>query len=387
DFRVFALTGGKNLRRLKNQILRYRPEIVAVGNSTLARKLKDKLPSGIKILEGIEGLVEIAGHSEVEIVVNGLVGSMGIFPTLEAIRCKKRVALANKETIVAFGEVVMEEVERSGAELIPVDSEPSAIFQCLSARHEYGQKEKAPSRIPNHVEIKRILLTASGGPFLKRKSLKNVTIQEALRHPTWKMGKKITIDSATLMNKGFEVIEALWFFHLSPSQIQILIHPHSIVHSLVEFQDGSLLAQMGVPDMRLPIQYALTYPQRLNSLVRPLDLAKVKELKFYPPDFKKFPCLQLAYNALKKGGTLPAVLSAADEVVVDGFLLGKIPFVEIPSILKNVMKNHNPPKADHPSLEEILQADKWAREEAGRIVAVAGGSSSGRLRSKAPAFT
>jgi 1-deoxy-D-xylulose-5-phosphate reductoisomerase len=339
---------------------------VAVQDSDGAEKLRKVLPKGIKILVGIEGLVDIARHSRVDIVVNGLVGSVGIFPTLEAIKKVKRIALANKETIVAFGKIVMDEVERSGAELIPVDSEPSAIFQVLSSRPESG-RYYAPT------EIKQIFLTASGGPFFKRKSIKKVSVEEALNHPTWKMGKKITIDSATLMNKGFEVIEVSRLFHLSPSQIRILIHPHSIVHSLVEFQDGSVLAQMGVPDMKLPIQYALTFPERKSSPVKLLDLAKIQKLQFFTPAFKKFPCIQIAYDALKKGDTFPAVLSAADEVVVESFLKRKIPFPKIPEILKSVMRKHKP--LPHPSLEEILRADRWAREEAERIVAVAVGRS------------
>lgn len=359
EFRVFALTGGKNVHRLVSQALKYRPKILAVGEPSLLRELRKELPRETRLVSGVEGMVEISGHPDVDIVVNGLVGSVGLYPTLEAIQKRKRVALANKETIVAFGEIVMKEIERSGAELIPVDSEPSAIFQCLNCR---GVLQYAPT------EVKRILLTASGGPFLKRKSFKNITVEEALHHPTWMMGRKITIDSATLMNKGFEVIEAHWLFNLSPTQIDILIHPHSIVHSLVEFQDGSLLAQMGVPDMRLPIQYALTYPRRLPSPVKTLDLALVNELKFYSPEKRKFPCIQLAYQAIEKGGTYPSVLSAADEVVVESFLKQRIHFLQIPEILGQVLKRHRPPETAHPTLKEILKADEWAREEARKMI-------------------
>jgi 1-deoxy-D-xylulose-5-phosphate reductoisomerase len=365
DFRVFALSGGRNIKRLASQASKFSPQIVVVKDSEGAEKLRKVLPKGIKILVGLEGLIDIARHTRVDIVVNGLVGSVGILPTLEAIKKIKRIALANKETIVAYGEIVMDEVERTGAELIPVDSEPSAIFQVLNCKPDTSRHY-----IPT--EIKQIYLTASGGPFFRRKSLKKVSVEEALNHPTWKMGKKITIDSATLMNKGFEVIEASRLFHLSPSQIRILIHPHSIVHSLVEFQDGSILAQMGVPDMKLPIQYSLTYPERKGSPVRLLDLEKIQKLQFFTPDFKRFPCIQMAYDALKKGDTFPAVLSAADEVVVESFLKRKISFQKIPKILNNVMKKHKP--LPHPSLEEILRADRWAREEAGKAVAVAVGS-------------
>ncbi|MBU0567321.1 1-deoxy-D-xylulose-5-phosphate reductoisomerase, partial [bacterium] len=315
----------------------------------LREKLKD---CEVEIFSGQEGLVRVAAHKEADIVVTAVVGAAGLLPTLEAIKRGKRIALANKETLVMAGEIVMREAEKSGSEILPVDSEHSAVFQCLQGRD--------PS------EVKRIILTASGGPFRGQKDLNRITPKEALAHPTWKMGAKISIDSATLMNKGLEVIEACYLFGLSPAHISVLIHPQSIIHSMVEFADGSYLAQLGIADMRIPIAYALTYPHRLPNKLDELDLAKIGNLTFEEPDISRFPCLGLAYQAVEAGGTMPAVLNAANEVAVERFLKEKIDFLDIWKIVQEVMKRHKIKKGK--MIEEVLAADVWAREEARKIV-------------------
>ncbi|MEW6684832.1 MAG: 1-deoxy-D-xylulose-5-phosphate reductoisomerase [Candidatus Edwardsbacteria bacterium] len=353
EFEVFGLSTNQNLLTLKQQIKEFSPKIVCVTDEKSARKLKREL-SKQEILYGIEGLSLLSTASEVDIVVNALVGAVGLIPTIEAIKEKKRVALANKETLVCAGELVMNLVKKYKTTLLPIDSEQVAIHQCL---HQY-----------QNYEIRRIILTASGGPFYgySHKQLRKVTLKQTLAHPTWRMGEKITIDSATLMNKGFEVIETRWLFDVSPSQIEIVIHPQSIVHSMVEFVDGSILAQLSLPDMRLPIQYALTFPERFPSLSSKCDLTKVKNLSFLPPDFNSFPAPRLAYQAIEQGGTIPVVLNAANEIAVKAFLKGKISLGEIIPLIRKIIKKHS--VKVHPELEEIIQADSWARNEARMII-------------------
>ena len=347
DYKVVALSIHKNVKLLQKQIEEYSPEVVCITGEPSARSLHIR---GAKLLTGREGLVEIA-KGEADIVVNALVGAEGIYPTLSALQGKKRVCIANKETLVSFGEIVMNTARKYGGEIVPIDSEHSAIHQCMWMGRD---------------EVVEIILTASGGPFRVSGIKKYITPEETLAHPVWKMGKKVTVDSATLMNKGLEVIEAVRLFSVPPESISVLIHPQSIIHSLVRFRDGAILAQLSLPDMRLPIQYALTYPKRTPSLVKPLDLAKVHLLEFEPPDKEKFPCLSLAYKAVSIAGTMPAVLSASDEVCVRSFLKRKITLPDIPEIIQKVMNKHR--AIENPVLQEIEEADKWARRETSELV-------------------
>ncbi len=351
SFDVVGLSAylSSEMGRLCGQVREFKPRAVAVRDEKQARLIRGQ--TGLKrVWAGEEGLVRLAGMELCDIVVNGISGAAGLAPTLAAIKAGKRLALANKESLVVAGEVVMPLVKKHRAELIPVDSEHSAIFQCLKGE---------PTR-----SVKRLILTASGGPFRKvgLRRLKHITPAHALRHPTWTMGKKITIDSATLMNKGLEIIEAHWLFGLEGDKIDVLIHPQSIIHSMVEFVDGAILAQASLPDMRLPIQYALTCPERLTSPLATCDFAKLKQLTFHPPNLVKFPCLRLAYEALKAGGTMPAVLNAANEVAAHAFLDERIGFHEIPKVIARAMRKHR--VVAHPGLEDILEADRWARAAA-----------------------
>ncbi|HLC65791.1 MAG TPA: 1-deoxy-D-xylulose-5-phosphate reductoisomerase [Candidatus Nanoarchaeia archaeon] len=336
-FRAIALTCNSNVELIKEQIRKFSPEAVAVMDSEKADELSG---CGIDVHSGLDGINKIAALEDADIIVNALVGSIGIMPTCSAIKAGKNIALANKETLVSAGKQIMEMAGRKGIRLFPVDSEHSGIFQC-------------PRGIKQN--IKKIILTCSGGPFrdFSEGQLKNVTREQALNHPTWKMGDKITIDSATLMNKGFEVIEAHWLYGIEYDDIDVVIHPQSVVHSVVEFSDGSMVAQMGVPDMRIPIQYALSYPERLNHSTS-LDLTRTN-LEFRNPS-PLFPCLQLAYNAGRVGGSLPAVMNAANEVAVRNFLAGKIKFGEIYEAVKKEMDSHNLIK--DPSIEEIMEIDR-----------------------------
>lgn len=348
-FKVIAISGNSNIDTLAAQVNEFKPEFVAVFDEKKAKELKNIVNnSDVKILSGLEGLCTIATIDNVDIVVTSVVGNIGLLPTLKAIKANKTIALANKETLVTAGEIVMNEAKLHNVNIIPVDSEHNAIFQCL-----YGN---------NISEVDKIYLTASGGPFkgLKRDILLNVTSEEALKHPNWNMGKKISIDSATLMNKGLEVIEAKWLFDLDIHQIDVIIHPQSIIHSMVQFKDGSILAQLGVPDMKLPIQYALTFPSRIKSNVDKLDFFKINSLTFEKPDINTFPCLGLAYEALKIGGTMPTVLNAANEELVIQFLNGKIGFYDIPDRIEKAMKRHTPIK--QPTIEDILETDKDIRQ-------------------------
>jgi len=350
-FQVVALSAYNNFKLLERQIKKYRPSHVAVGTEGLAYFKKSGI-KGVRFYPARD-CGHIASLKEVDVLVLGIRGSNALVPFLEALRAGKTVAPANKEALVMAGDLIMEEARRHRARIIPVDSEQSAIFQCLE-----GQKS-----IP-----KCIHLTASGGPLrkVKSKDFKRLTLKDILRHPRWKMGHKITVDSATLMNKGFEVIEAKHLFNLKYNQIKVLVHPEAIIHSMVEFADGCLLAQLGVTDMRLPIQYALTYPERLPTGLKSLDLAGLGSLNFQKPDLNKFPCLGLGLEAARVGGSMPAVLNAADEEAVEAFLKGKINFLSIYKALEKVVCHHTIVK--NPSLQAILQADEWARQEARKII-------------------
>jgi 1-deoxy-D-xylulose-5-phosphate reductoisomerase len=361
-FEVVGLSASRNGDRLLEQIARFRPRHVALLDEAQAERLA-KLPEAREttLHVGPQGLLEMVQAERVDVCVNALVGAAGLLPTLAALSRCRRLALANKETLVAAGEIVSREAREHGVEILPIDSEHSALHQCLDGR--------------NPDEIERIVLTASGGPFrtFTASALGAVTVEDALRHPTWRMGEKITVDSATLFNKGIEVIEARWLFDLPATSIDVLVHPESIVHSLVEFVDGSVLAQLGAPDMRVPIQYALTYPERLPAPWPRLDLAKAGALHFEPPDPTRFPCLRMAYEALADGGTMPAVLNAANEVAVNAFLGEAIPFGRIPEIIESVMSRHELVAA--PALDEILAADRWARDAAEGLLLSSGSRS------------
>ncbi len=360
-FRAVALAAGRNMAVLAEQVRRHAPDLVSVADETSAADLRQRVPSYTgRILVGSEGPLAVATHPEADLVLSALVGALGLVPTLAAVHAGKHVALANKEALVVAGELVTSAARAQGVDLLPVDSEHNAIFQALQ-----GQRRS---------EVKRIVLTASGGPFLSRSAaeLANVTVAEALNHPTWKMGPKITIDSATLMNKGLEVIEARWLFDVDADRIDVVIHPQSIVHSMVEYIDGSVLAQMAVPDMTIPIGYALAYPERLPlDYLRPLDLPAAGTLTFVAPDRQRFPCLDLAYRALRAGGTMPAVLNAANEIAVERFLAEDIAYREIPTLVAAVMDAHEQGPASN--LDVLLAADGWAREAARRGVSAQAG--------------
>jgi 1-deoxy-D-xylulose-5-phosphate reductoisomerase len=349
EFSAVALTAGRNIDLFERQIKSFRPEIVAVADKKTAAQLRRRVKA-VEILAGEEGISAVASYKDSDFVVSAIVGSAGLVPTLAAIRAGRSVGLANKETLVVAGEIVMREARRSGVKIIPVDSEHCAVFQCLA-----GYRKS---------EIRRIILTASGGPFFNRRKeeLVNIGAGDALKHPNWSMGRKITIDSATLMNKGFEVIEACWLFGVSPEKVDVLIHPQSIVHSMVEFRDRGCLAQMSVPDMRGPIAYALSYPRRLNDPIRGLELDRIESLTFRKPDTRNFPCLSYAYEAIRSGGTMPTVLNAANEVAVKAFLDDRIRFNDIPVVIRKTIDGHIIKKIS--SLEDILVADGWARRAA-----------------------
>lgn len=361
EFVVAGLAAKTSIDRIEQQVRQFCPRLVAVRDEGAANQLKERLRDvkTVEILSGSEGTSAVATMGEVDLVLEAMGGGAGLLPTLEAIQSGKDLAFVNKEVLVMCGSLIMEAVKEYGIRLLPVDSEISAIFQCLS-----DVKGDDCSR----AEIHRLILTGSGGPFRETPlgQLNSVTPQQALQHPNWKMGKKVTIDSATMMNKGFEVIESKWFFDVELSQIEVVIHPESIIHSMVEFVDGSLLAQLGVADMRLPIQYALTYPDRFPTSVPRLDLSQVGALHMEPVNSEKFPCLQLAYSAAKVGGTLPTVLSSADEVVVQAFLNRQIGFTDIPNCLEEVMTRHD--VTSQPMLDDILAADQWARSAAHQLI-------------------
>lgn len=360
EFRVVALAAGQNTTELANQVVRFHPELVSVStleaSTELAQRLRNLDPSASpEIVVGEEGLLRVATHPETNLVVSAIVGVAGLAPTCRAIESGKHIALANKEVLVVAGELVTELARRNSVQLIPVDSEHNAIHQCLRCGHAD--------------EVARIILTASGGPFLKYSSdqLSRVTPEMALQHPTWKMGNRITVDSATMMNKGLEILEARWLFDLHVDQISVWIHPQSIVHSLVEFVDGSMIAQLGITDMGQPILYALNYPRRLPSRRPGLDLNQVARLEFIQPDSEKFPCLDLAYQAARQLGALPCTLNAADEVAVAAFLQKKISFPRIPQIVEKMMDQMNN-VGKFSSIAEILEYDKTVRSETCRLI-------------------
>jgi|TARA_B100002003_G_C14125941_1_gene541529 1-deoxy-D-xylulose-5-phosphate reductoisomerase len=352
EFKVMGLTTNRNIELLKKQINEFKPVAVGVMDEEKADLLKKDVD--IEVYSGIDGIIKIATLNESNTVVNSLVGSIGVKPTVEAIQSKKNIALANKETLVTAGSVVMEEVKKNNVNLMPIDSEHSAIFQCLNGE--------------NIDEASKIIITASGGPFRdhSKEQMEKVTVKEALNHPTWKMGNKITIDSATLMNKGFEVIEAHWLYNFPYEKIDIVIHPQSIIHSLVEFKDNSVIAQLGNPSMKIPIQYALTYPKRYKTDEKKPDLLEIKNLNFEKPDFELFPCLKFAYDTGIKGGTLPAVLNAANEIAVNAFLQEKIKFLDIPKLIEKMLNEHNIIK--NPDLNEIMEVDKKIKEKTKEII-------------------
>jgi 1-deoxy-D-xylulose-5-phosphate reductoisomerase len=359
QFRIIGLSAGRNVDLLAKQVLEFEPECVSVGDPALVETLEEQLPSAYRsrIVSGLEGNCLVASLPSANMVVSAVVGAVGLLPALAAIRAGKDLGLANKETLVMAGRLIMEAVHEYGVRLLPIDSEHSAIFQALEA----GRRE----------DVARIILTASGGPFRSWPSdaLAGATSDQALAHPNWTMGRKISIDSATLMNKGLEVIEARWLFDVSPDQIEVVVHPQSIVHSLVEYQDGSVVAQLGIPDMRIPIAYALSYPERLELGLSRLSLAQCGGLTFEQPDHQRFPALRMAYDALSMGGVKPAALNAANEVAVEAFLAGRIGFTQIAEIVGAVLTKTA--QADELDLQAILAADQEARTLAEREIRLA----------------
>ncbi len=353
--RVAALSANSNIDLLEKQVHEFKPDIVSVGNSELAKEMSSRLQgTGVEVLWGQDGMKRVVEYSEIDTVVTSVVGTAGLIPTMHAIRHKKNIALANKETLVTAGQLVMEEAKRNNVNIFPVDSEHSAIYQCL-----LGNKDK---------QVEKIIITASGGPFRGKKieELKNITPAQALKHPNWSMGNKITIDSATLMNKGLEVIEAKWLFQRDLDSIQVLVHPQSIIHSMVQYVDGSVMAQLGSPDMRIPIQLALTYPDRCKNDFNKLDFLKCPPLTFEEPDIDTFKCLSLAYKSLEIGGTMPAAMNAANEIAVAAFLDNRIGFTEIAETIEKVIQRHNVNIC--PCLDDIIEVDSWARETAKQLI-------------------
>ncbi len=342
-FRVKYLSANSNIEVLQQQIARFKPKGVAVLDDRKAAELKKMTNGSVELFVGEVGLQELACRSDVDIVISSLVGIAGLKPTIEAIKQGKTIALANKETLVVAGELIMPLIKKHNATLVPVDSEHSAILQCLA-----GEKKE---------NISRLILTASGGPFLHldKKEFASVTVDEALKHPNWNMGPKITIDSATLMNKGLEVIEAHWLFNLPPKQIEVVVHPQSIIHSMVEFVDGSIKAQLGVPDMKIPIQYALSYPERMPSLYNRVNFSELRQMTFFMPDVEKFECLSLAYQALERGGTALTILNAANEIAVELFIQKKIGFHHIPQLIRTALDRLQ--LKNSPTLEDIFETD------------------------------
>jgi 1-deoxy-D-xylulose-5-phosphate reductoisomerase len=355
NIRVSALTANSNIDLVEKQAREFMPQLVSIGDSTLALELERRLKGlNIEIHYGMEGLKAAASMAAADTVVTSIVGVAGLIPTIEAIRHGKNIALANKETLVTAGSIVMSEAAAHGVSIFPVDSEHSAIYQCLAANRRQ--------------DVGRLILTASGGPFRGKTpaELEKVTVAQALKHPNWNMGSKITIDSATLMNKGLEVIEARWLFDFTPDRIKVVVHPQSIIHSMVEYVDGSIIAQLGSPDMRIPIQLALTWPDRSMNEFSRLDLLKCGSLTFEEPDRESFPCLGLAFEALKAGGTMPAVMNGANEAAVELFLKEKTGFCDIPRLISRVMQAHC--VNIKPGLDDIIEVDRWARKMVGGLL-------------------
>jgi len=362
-YRVIALSANSDVEGMRRQCLEHRPLLAAMaddaGAEALARQLAEAAPE-ISVMSGIDGLKAVATHAEADQVMAAIVGAAGLVPVLAAVEAGKRILLANKEALVVAGGLFMDAVRRHGVTVLPIDSEHNAVFQCMPAGYEEGLDGKG---------VRRILLTASGGPFrtLPVEDLAAVTPEQACAHPNWDMGRKISVDSATMMNKGLEVIEAHWLFGAAPERIQVVIHPQSVIHSMVEYVDGSVLAQLGNPDMRTPIAHALAWPARMESGVGSLDLFEVARLDFEKPDLQRFPCLGLAFRAIEEGGSMPAILNAANEVAVAAFLAGRSGFMDIPRVIEQTMNSLQGQAAD--SLEVLLEADALARETAERLLA------------------
>ncbi|MBW1862622.1 MAG: 1-deoxy-D-xylulose-5-phosphate reductoisomerase [Deltaproteobacteria bacterium] len=354
-YRVIALAAGRNIDLLMKQVEKFHPIGVAAIEKDLADLLRDRLKnSGTEVFSGKEGFIHLATLKQVDTVISAMSGAAGLIPTYEAIKAGKDIALANKETMVMAGPLVMYQARKKGVHILPVDSEHSAILQSLQGH-------------PRE-DLKRVILTASGGPFreLSLKKMEGVTPEQALKHPNWNMGQKISIDSATLMNKGLEAIEAKWLFDLSIEQISIVIHPQSIIHSMVEYRDGSIIAQLGIPDMITPISYALSYPRHIETHLPSLELDAIGMLSFEKPDFEKFKCLDLALKAARIGDSMPAVLNGANEIAVDSFLKGKIGFLQIPALIEKTMETHKTFSIE--SIENVIEADTWARNRAGKLL-------------------
>jgi len=355
-FQIFSMSAGNNVDLFAKQIRKFKPRVVALFDTKKIPTLKEQIADlDIEILSGEEGSIAVATLPEVDVVVSGVMGSAGLLPAIHALKSGKNLALANKETLVIAGELVLREAKKTNSQIIPIDSEHSAIFQALN-----GEKKE---------QIKKIILTASGGPFrtFSLDQMETVTVKDALKHPNWDMGAKITIDSSTMMNKGLEYIEAKWLFGVN-APIEIIVHAQSIIHSMIEFVDTSIIAQLGIPDMRVPIAYALTYPDRFECDLPSLDLTTMGNLTFEAPDFERFPCLRLAIDAMEIGKTMPAVLNAANEIAVQAFLEELIPYKDIAELIRMVMQNHNP--APLKELQDVLIADRWAREETTKLVTV-----------------
>ncbi|MDP2901732.1 MAG: 1-deoxy-D-xylulose-5-phosphate reductoisomerase [Methylovulum sp.] len=363
-YKVIALTANTNIDALYGQCLAHRPEFAVVVDEGKAQEFEEKLKSspisGLQILSGVKALEYVATLGQVDSVMAAIVGAAGLLPSLAAAKAGKTVLLANKEALVMSGDIFMQAVTESGAQLLPIDSEHNAIFQCMPAGYKTGMQAK---------QVRRILLTASGGPFRQTplEQLASVTPAQAVAHPNWDMGKKISVDSATMMNKGLEMIEACLLFNMEPEQIQIVIHPQSVIHSMVDYVDGTVLAQMGNPDMRIPIAYSLAWPERFDSGAQPLDIFAIARMDFEAPDLERFPCLRLAYEAINTGGTLPTLLNAANEIAVDAFLNGQIRFTDIPVIIERCMQAFEVKPAD--SLAVILETDQQARMASKQIAA------------------
>ncbi len=353
-FEISAISADKSIDLLEKQANEFSPEVIVVRNRENAKELRRRIGKKIQVLEGEEGLVELTKSTDYDILVSALVGFAGLVPTIEGIKRGKRIALANKETLVAAGEIVTQLAKTYGAEIIPVDSEHSAIFQCL-----VGEEKDS---------IEKLIITASGGPFFKKSyaELKNVTVEQALKHPNWDMGSKVTIDSATMMNKGLEVIEAHWLFDLNKDKLDVVVHPQSIVHSMVEFIDGSIKAQLSLPDMKIPIQYALTFPERLSNDFVNTNFPKLHRLSFYEPDTEKFKCLQLAYIAMEQGGMAPCILNAANEIAVEKFLKKELTFLQIPELIEKTLNKI--PNTFEVNLENVLEYNGKAREAAKNLI-------------------
>ena len=356
NFQILAMSAGSNVDLFAEQIRKFKPKVAALFDTQKIATLKERVVDlDVEILSGEEGVFKVATIPEVDVVVSGVVGKAGLLPAIEALKAGKNLALANKETLVIAGELVLKEAQKTSSKIVPIDSEHSAIFQALN-----GEKKE---------RIKKIILTASGGPFRKfsLNEMENIKVKDALNHPNWEMGPKITIDSSTMMNKGLEYIEAKWLFGIE-TPVEIIVHAQSIIHSMIEFVDTSIIAQLGIPDMRVPIAYALTYPDRFECNLPSLELATMENLTFEAPDFDRLPCLQLAFDAMEMGQTMPAVLNAANEIAVQAFLDELIPYKDIAELIRMVMHNHIPAKLNE--LQDVLDADQWAREETKKLITV-----------------